>query len=136
MRGDHQGDKGMEQQPPRGDARYRVYRSVRFYVAELMVGTGGATWYFNDSKQRVVYRTPDGIENVVYKTIYYPLQSAERMIEIAENHSRLPGGTVIIGGKPIYADDDDREFAPYPFIDITHPSEHERFRAIIAGVKA
>lgn len=120
-----------QQQPPKADARYRVHRSERCYVAELMVGTGGASWYFDASVERVVYLGPGGQEMVVYKRRYYPLQPAERMIEIAEAHVLLESGVVSVGGKPLHWGGD-CEFTPHPFIDITPPKEHARFREILA----
>lgn len=120
-----------DQDPPKGDRRYRVHRSVKCYVAELHVGTGGATWFFNDSIERVVYRSPNGGETVVYRDHDYPLQSADRMIEIArEQFAR--DGAFIVGGRAIYPDDADTSFRPYEFIDITPADEHERARKIFA----
>jgi hypothetical protein len=124
-----------QQQSPKGDARYRVHRSARCYVAELMVGTGGASWYFDDSVERKVYLDLVGREFVVYKTRYYPLQPAERMIEIVKMHSRLKGGVVSIGMKPFYWDEDS-EFTAHPFIDLTSQAEHARFRALVASKAA
>lgn len=119
----------VEQEPPKGDRRRRTHRSVKCYVAELRVGTGGATWFFNDSIQRVVWRFPSGEEKVVYRDRYYPLQLADRMIEIArEQFGR--GGALMIGGKGIQPFDADRSFQPYDFIDITPADEHERARRI------
>lgn len=62
----------MDQTPPRGDNRYRTHRSVKCYVAELMVGTSGATWYLNESAQRVVHLFSGEIEKVVYKNRFHP----------------------------------------------------------------
>jgi hypothetical protein len=126
----------MDQQPPQGDARYRVHRSVRCYIAELRFGTVGASWSFDESAERKVYLDPAGREFVVYKTRYYPLQPAARMIEIVKTHSRLQGGVVTVGNKAIYWDGEDREFAPYPFIDLTSQAEHARFRQLLASKAA
>lgn len=122
----------MDQTPPQGDNRYRTHRSVKCYVAELTVGTGGGTWYVNQSAQRVIYLFPGGVEKVVYKNRFYPLQPRERLIEIAQRHLAL-GGTIMIGGKPFYAHGQDQTFDPYPFIDVTPREDHARFEAIIAA---
>ena len=122
----------MDQTPPQGDNRYRTHRSVKCYVAELIVGTSGATWYLNDSAQRVVHLFPGEIEKVVYKSRFYPLLPRDRLGElIAAHHNR--GGMVMVGGKPIYPDDKDQNFEPHPFIDVTTVAEHARFNAIIAA---
>lgn len=121
----------MDQEPPKGDARYRVHRSVKCYVAELMVGTAGATWYFDDSAERVVHRFPDGSLRVQYRTRFHRLQSAERMAElVSEQLAR--DGALRIGGKHISLGED-CSFEPYEFIDITAPEEHERAKAIFAA---
>lgn len=122
----------MDQTPPRGDNRYRTHRSVKCYVAELMVGTGGATWYLDMSAQRVVHIFPGEIEKVIYKSRFYPLLPRERLSELVTTHHER-GGMVTVGGKPIYPDDKDRTFEPHPFIDITAPAEHARFEAIVAA---
>jgi len=123
---------GMSQQPPQGDARYRVNSSVRCYVAELRFGTVSASWSFDQSAERVVLLG----DMVVYKTRHYRLQPPERMIEIVEQHSQLKsGGVVTVGNKAIYWDGEDREFTPYPFIDITPPSDHARFRAMLDAAR-
>lgn len=122
----------MDQNPPQGDNRYRTHRSVKCYVAELTVGTGGGTWYVNQSAQRVIYLFPGNVEKVVYKNRFYPLQPRERLVEIAQRHLALDG-TVMVGGMPIYPGDNDQAFEPYPFIDVTNPTEHARFNAIIAA---
>jgi hypothetical protein len=120
-----------DQDPPKGDRRYRTHRSVKCYVAELHVGTGGATWYFNDSIERVVHRFPNGEEKVVYRDSYYPLQPANRMIEIAHDQF-ASNGALIVGGRAIHPGDADMSFQPYEFIDITTADEHERARKIFA----
>lgn len=122
----------MNQQPPQGDARYRVNSSVRCYVAELRIGTVGASWSFDESAERVVHLG----DMVIYKTRPYRLQPAERMIEIVETHSQLKGGVVTVGNKAIYWDGEDREFTPYPFIDITSPKAHARFHELLAKMAA
>ena len=119
----------MDQQPPQGDARYRVNSSVRCYVAELRIGTAGASWSFDQSAERVVHLG----DRVVYQNRHYRLQPPERMIEIVETHSRLKGGVVTVGNKAIYWDEDDREFTPYPFIDISPSGDHDRYRAMLAA---
>jgi hypothetical protein len=123
----------MSQQPPKGDARYRVHRSVRCYIAEVRFGTEGVSWAFDESAERVVHLDLWDRETVVYKTRHYPLQPAKRMIEIVETHSRLKGGGVVtVGNKAIYWDGEDREFTPHPFIDLTSLKEHARFRELLA----
>ncbi|WP_433935318.1 hypothetical protein [Brevundimonas diminuta] len=122
----------MNQTPPQGDNRYRTHRSVKCYVAELMVGTAGATWYLNESAQRVVHIFPGEIEKVVYRSRFYPLLPGERLVELVTTHHER-GGMVMVGGKRIYPDDTDQAFEAYPFIDVTVPAEHARFSAIIAA---
>ena len=118
----------MTQTPPKGDRRYRVHRSAKFYVGELLVGTGGGTWYFTESAQRVVFMFPGSVEKVVYRTRYYPLRPAAEMKEIVRAHLALGSGVAISGrdGLP-----DDGPFEPYEFIDITPPTEHARFAEMI-----
>ena len=122
----------MDQSPPRGDNRYRTHRSVKCYVAELVVGTGGATLYLNQSAERVIHLFPGGIEKVVYRTRFYPLLPSEMLPELANSHHRR-GCMVMVGGKALYPDDRSQRFAPFPFIDITPQSERSRFAAILTA---
>ncbi|MFP5449548.1 MAG: hypothetical protein ACLGHU_12455 [Alphaproteobacteria bacterium] len=118
----------MTQQPPKGDRRYRVHRSAKFYVGELRVGTAGGTWFFTESAERVVYLFPGGVEKVVYRSRYYPLRPASEMAEIVRAHLALGAG-VAISGRDHQPDDD--PFEPHEFIDITPPDERSRFSTIM-----
>ena len=118
----------MTQQPPKGDRRYRVHRSAKFYVGELRVGTAGGTWFFMESAERVVHLFPGNVEKVVYRSRFYPLQPPSEMAEIVRRHLSLGSG-VAISGRDHQPDDD--PFEPYEFIDITLPEERARFEAII-----
>jgi hypothetical protein len=120
----------MDQSPPRGDNRYRTHRSVKCYVAELIVGTGGATFYLNQSAERVIHLFPGGIEKVVYRTRFYPLLPNEMLAELAKSHQRR-GCMVMVGGKALYPDDTNQSFVPFPLIEITPQSERLRFEAIL-----
>ena len=112
-----------KQMRPAGDWRYRVHGSAVFYVAELLCGSRGCTWYFAKSAQRVVY--PAGERRlVVYKGKYYDLQQASRMKEILDEHLGL-GWAVRIGKAVLYSSED--KFRSYPFIDISEPAEIERW---------
>lgn len=122
----------MDQSPPRGDNRYRTHRSVKCYVAELVVGTGGATLYLNQSAERVIHLFPGGIEKVVYRTHFYPLLPTEMLPEHVKSHQRR-GCMVMVGGKALYPDDTSQSFASFPFIEITSQSEMSRFEAILAA---
>ena len=118
----------MPQLPPRGDQRRRVNNSAKFYVAELHVGTAGGTWHFTESAERIVYRFPGGVRKVTYRSRYYQLHAPSEMISLVDAHRAL-GGTAIISGRNF--NEDHRPFTPFEFIDITEPSELERFKAIV-----
>ncbi|MEY4250628.1 MAG: hypothetical protein RJA87_2261 [Pseudomonadota bacterium] len=118
----------MTQQPPMGDRRYRVHRSTKFYVGELRVGTGGGTWFFTESAERVVHLFPGGVEMVVFRGRFYPLRPAFEMTEIVRAHIALGAG-VSISGRDNQPDDD--PFEPYEFIDITPSGERTKFMTIM-----
>lgn len=116
-----------KQSPPRGDNRYRVHSSVKCYVGELACGTGGCTWYFSDSIERVIYRFPGGVRKIQYKNKYYTLQPPERLVEIIASMLALGAG-VHIGGKALYADGGNASYVPYPFIDASEPDDIAKYR--------
>jgi hypothetical protein len=116
-----------QQRPPQGDNRYRVHASVKCYVGELACGTGGCTWYFSDSIERVVYRFPDGTQKILYKNRFYALQPADRMREIVSAMLQLGAG-VHVGGKALYAGVGDSTFMPHPFIDISEQDDIEKYK--------
>ena len=122
----------MDQSPPRGDNRYRTHRSVKCYVAELIVGTRGATFYLNQSAERVVHLFPGGVEKVVYRTHFHALSPSATLPELVRFHQRH-GCMVMVGGKVLYPDDTIQSFAPFPFIEITPQSERLRFEAILTA---
>jgi hypothetical protein len=97
----------------------------------LVVGEAGATWYYNDSAERITHRFPDGSRRVVYKDRFYLLQPAARLVEVAEEQFAR-NGAMMIGGKGIQPFDADRSFQSYDFIDITPTDEHERARRMFA----
>jgi len=116
-----------KQDPPKGDNRYRVHRSVKCYIASLECGLAFCTWNFSDSIERVVYLSSSDNkcrEFVLYKNNYYELQTPERMKEIVRNHL-LDGGGVNLPGKSIWSTND--EFESYPFIDVTSSDDRERY---------
>src|SRR5262245_50596224 len=115
------------QKQPQSDNRYRVHRSVKCYLAELICGSAGCTWYFRDSIERVVYLFPGGTEKVRYKTHYYCLNSSERMNEIVAEQLRL-GWPVDIGGKHTLRAIN--EFTPYPFIDVSSSDDQESYERL------
>lgn len=121
-----------KQQPPIGDARYRVHRSVKCYVAEMVCGTKWCTWDFRDSIERVVYLSPRGIENVIYKNVYYELRPPEEMEEVIRRHL-ADKGAVNISGKSLHYRQSDQTFDAYPFIDITDNKTRERYRQLRDG---
>lgn len=114
------------QQPPKGDNRYRVHRSVKCYLAEMMCGSRFCTLYITDSIERVVYKFPGGVEKVRYKNKFYNLQSAEKMAEIVVQHL-TDKGAVNLSGKSLYSYQKDKSFDPYPFIDVTDANDRERY---------
>lgn len=120
----------MDQSPPRGDNRYRTHRSVKCYVAELIVGTSGATVYLNHSAERVVHIFPGGIQKVVYRTQFYKLLPSDMLPELVRFHQRH-GCMVMVGGKALYPDDTSQSFEPFPFIELTPQSERLRFEALL-----
>lgn len=115
-----------KQLPPKGDNRYRVHRSVKCYLAEMMCGRSFCTLHITDSIERVVYNFPGGIEKVQYKNKFYALQPAEKMAEIVKQHLADKGG-VILSGKTLYSFEKDQSFDPYPFIDVTDADDRERY---------
>lgn len=122
---------GMDQEPPKGDARYRVHESVKCYVAELLLGTAGATWYFDQSAERVLH-VLNGKYHVQYQNCFYPLQPSERMVALAKEQLARDG-TISVGGKRIASDENDQSFEPHPFIDVTPPDDHLKAEAIFAA---
>lgn len=114
------------QHPPKGDNRYRVHRSVKCYLLEMMCGTSFCTLYITDSIERVVYKSPYGTEKVQYKNNFYDLQHAERMCELVEKHLADKGG-VNLSGKSLRLYKKDNSFTSYPFIDITGNDDRERY---------
>jgi len=121
-----------QQRPPHGDSRRRVFPSVRFYVAELMVSSVSAAWHFRDSTERIVYRWPSGRRTVSYKGRQVPYRDAFEMEKLVTEHLAL-GLPAFVGGKALYPNEDgDLSFRPYPFIDVTDDAEHERYRAFVA----
>lgn len=116
-----------QQRPPKGDNRYRVHTSVKCYVGELACGTGGCTWYFSDSIERVVYRFSDGTHKVQYKSRFYALQSVDRMKEIVFTMLGLGAG-VHVGGKALYEGVEDSSFTPYQFIDVSEQDDIEKYK--------
>ena len=115
-----------KQQPPQGDNRYRVHRSVKCYLAEMLCGASFCTLYITDSIERVVYLFPGGIKKILYKNKFYALQPAEKMAEIVAQHLADKGG-VNLSGKSLYHFEKDKSFEPYPFIDITESDDRERY---------
>jgi hypothetical protein len=113
----------MNQQPPKADRRYRVHRSAKFYIADLAVGTGGGTWSFQESAERVVYWVHGRGEMVTYKNRYRPLRKPAEMQQLIRNHLAL-GGYVTISGLPVSLgpDDEKQTFEPYDWIDISTPA--------------
>lgn len=124
----------MLQHPPEGDRRYRVHRSEKFYVGELVVGTAGATWYFQESAERVVYASHLGRLRVTYRSKTYPLRPASELRSLVLAHLALDGAVVLANRYLNQADEKaDPSFDAYPFIDITSAGEHARFKDIIAA---
>jgi len=122
----------MDQSPPRGENRYRTHRSVKCCVAELVVGTGGATVYLNQSAERVVHRLPSGIQKVIYRTHFYEFLPSATLPEHVRFHQRH-GCMVMVGGKALYPDDTSQSFAPFPFIEFTPQSERLRFETLLTA---
>lgn len=116
------------QKPPKGDSRHRVNRSAKFYIGELRVGTGGGTWFFTESAERVVHRFQNRTKSVVYRNRFYSLRPPSEMEQIVREHLALGGG-VAIAGRDHQPDDD--PFEPHEFIDITSPETHAQFKLII-----
>jgi hypothetical protein len=114
------------QHPPKGDNRYRVHRSVKCHLLEMMCGTRFCTLYISDSIERVVYRFPNGLEKVRYKNNYYDLQPAEKMSELVKQHLADRGG-VNLSGKSLHTYKKDNSFTSYPFIDVTDADDRERY---------
>ena len=118
-----------KQVEPKKDNRYRVSRSVRCYVAELMCGIGFCTWYFQNSVERTVYVGKGGREYIVYKNRYYRLQTPVAMERIVKGHL-ADRGCVNIAGLAIYYDGPNNDFTPFHFIDITLKEERENYKRL------
>ncbi|WP_310476762.1 hypothetical protein, partial [Sandarakinorhabdus sp.] len=84
------------QKPPEGDARYRVWPSSIFYVADLGCGTRGCTLVLNESAERKKWRFPEGKIKIQYKNKYYELVDSEKLIRFVEDFVKR-GVTVYIG---------------------------------------
>lgn len=117
------------QNPPKGDNRYRVHRSVKCYLLEMLCGTGFYTLYITNSIERVVYKFTNGTQKIQYKNNFYNLQSAEIMAELVNQHL-ADKGAVNLSGKSLYAYHKDKAFDSYPFIDITGSDDRERYPKI------
>jgi hypothetical protein len=98
-------------------------------VAYLACGSIGCTWYFEQSIERVVYRSPGGKERVLYKNNYYDLHSAERMAAIVEAQI-LADGAVHVGGKYLSSIEADQKYVSYPFIDVSTSEERETYERL------
>lgn len=118
-----------EQIPPQGDSRYRVHRSVKCYVAQLICGTKWCTWDFTQSAQRVVYKDERGNESVVYRNRHYPLRTPEEMAELVHRHLSDKGAVNILGTYLNHAEKN-KAFAPYHFIDITPKEERAIYQEL------
>lgn len=118
-----------EQMPPKGDNRYRIHRSVKCYVAEMMCGSKFCTWYFSDSIERVVHLYPGRVEKVVYKNKFYELRASNEMEEIVMHHL-ADKAVVNIAGKPLAHYQKDQSFKPYQFIDITDSETYKQYEAL------
>lgn len=115
--------------PPKGDNRYRIHRSVKCYLLEMMCGSVFCTLYISSSIERVVYISRNGTEKVQYKNRFYELQNAERMTELVAKHLLDKGG-VSLSGKSLYSQNEDNSFIAYPFIDITDNDERDRYQRL------
>lgn len=120
-----------EQRAPQGDERYRTNRSVRFYVGEVVCGSGECTWYFNESAERVIYLFPDKVEKVVYKGRYYELLTPKSLKSIIRSQIKS-GGYVHIGGKSISQSDADISYRAHPFINISSDADMKFHRSNLA----
>jgi len=122
----------MDQQAPKADRRYRVHRSAKFYVADLGVGTGGGTWSFQESAERVVHLVHGRGEVVTYKNRHHLLRPPEEMERLIRDHLAL-GGYVMISGLPISLSPDDRKptFEPYAWIDISSAAARDRLKQVL-----
>lgn len=116
-----------EQEPPKGDARYRVHRSVKCYVAEMECGARWCTLYFSSSIERVVYLSPAGIEKVIYNNTYYDLRAPEEMTEMVRRHLS-DKGAVHVSGKSLLHNQKEQAFDAYPFIDVTESTMYDQYR--------
>lgn len=118
-----------KQIPPRADARYRVHRSVKCYVAELQCGEKWCTWYFDDYIERVVYLFPGDVEKVVYKNKYYELKGPDEMRGIIDHHL-ADKGAVVLAGKTLDTYRDENSYEAFSFIDITTPETSESYQTL------
>lgn len=127
----------MDQEPPKGDRRYRVHRSAKFYIADLAVGSAGGTWSFQESAERVIYWVHGRGEMVTYKNRYHPLRRPEEMERLIRDHLAL-GGHVTISGLPfsISPDDPKPSFEPYSWMDISALRDREQLKQVLAAPKA
>jgi hypothetical protein len=124
----------MNQKAPKGDRRYRVHKSSKFYVAELTVGAGGGTWSFQVSAERVVYPTLGRGEQVIFRTQPYTLQPPEDMKRLIDGHL-ANGGHVTISGLEVTLSPGTKqpEYTPCDWIDISTAADRERLRQVLSS---
>jgi len=112
-----------EQELPRGDGRYRINSSAKFYVAQLVCGTKGCTLDVSESAERVRHRE-HGQTQVEFEKQPYRLRRAENLIEFVQRFLR-GGCAVYVGGKLI---EQGEELAPVPFIYVATKESFRNLR--------
>ena len=100
------------QEPPQGDNRYRVNRSAKFYVVQLI-----GTWvHISESAERTV-RSRNGLRWVTFESKEYQLKRAEQFKPFIARF--VQGGCYArVGGKEVETEKEVNKLAAHPFIYI------------------
>lgn len=118
-----------EQIPPQPDARYRVHKSEKCYVASIQCGTGWCTLYLEDSIERVVHKFSDGTFRVIYKDQFYLLREPSELESLVREHLALKGGVNLAGGAISYTDRN-QDFKPFHFINVTSKQDFDCYKLL------
>lgn len=114
------------QKPPSGDARYRIHKSVKCYVASMQCGTKWCTLTLDEGIQRVVYQFLGDSLKVLYKGNFHALRTPEQLERKVREHLALRGGVKFLGGI-LYHFDRSQKFIPFHFIDLTPQVDAEKY---------
>ena len=109
---------------PEGDARYRVHKSVKCYVASMRCGREVCTLFLDNWIERVIRLFPDGSRRVLYEGGFYLLQTPDELEKKFREHLALKWSVVFVNGHY----EPNQRFEPYHFIDITSRVDVEKYQ--------